>query len=100
MSRQSNVVPIMSEGSGSGSSSARSAKPLTISQLRKVTRILAPTLPTGFLGYFKGQFRPRQVGAYWTVPNRCPKCGMVPPEHMESALQRRRFMFVHAITAH
>lgn len=103
MSAIRKIVPIngeSNEGSGSASYSPKSSPPLTSQQLRKVTRILAPSLPKGSLAYFRGVYRPRQYGAWWTIPNRCPKCGHTPPAWMKSPLQRRRHMFAHAIAEH
>lgn len=103
MSAIRKIVPIdkgSSEESGSASFSRKLSPPLTSQQLRKVTRILAPSLPKGSLAFFRGPCRPRQYGAWWTIPNRCPKCGHTPPDGMTSALARRRHMFAHAIAEH
>lgn len=88
------IIPIYSGRSPrSATFIAPSKTSLTRSELHQAESSLRGTLPSGWQTLFAQSVR--RAGSYWTVPNLCPHCGEVPPQGMRSALQRRRYMFVH-----
>ena len=68
------------------------------SQVRQAGRFLHASLEDGWETFFTKSLRRTANG--WTIMNVCPKCGHTPPQDMHSALERRRHMFAHAVSAH
>lgn len=98
MATNPRVIPIYKRGSRQATYAAVPKKSYSASELRQAGSSLRGSLESGWEGFFSHTLRRTRVG--WTVLNICPKCGLMPPKDMHSPAHRRRFMFVHAVSAH
>jgi hypothetical protein len=75
----------------------------TSTQRNRAVKLLSPTLPDGFLDYFK----PRRYGRNWGIPNICPRCkrtavDLIEEEGLNPAYitDRRRYLMCHLAVKH
>lgn len=98
MAASPKVIPIFRRGLRQATFAHAPKTSYTPSQQRQAVTSLRANSPAGWESFFYHTLRRTATG--WTVVNVCPKCGEVPPKDMHSPLARRRYMFMHAVSAH